>query len=234
MAVTSEDVVRALQRKASTARAKSSLWFFKTGPGQYGEGDQFIGVAVPEQRKVARAFRELPLTEVKKLLRSTVHEHRLTALFILVFQFQQGDPAAQKKVFDFFMAHSAYVNNWDLVDSSAPYIAGVYLLHRPRAPLRQFARSGELWKERIAIVATAAFIREGDFTDTLRFAKLFLAHEHDLIHKAVGWMLREVGKKDTAVLREFLDEHATAMPRTMLRYAIEHFSASDRKKYMKR
>lgn len=235
------DIKSALARVASPERAKASAWFFKTGPGQYGEGDQFIGVSVPVQRQVAKRFAEVPLTELAKLLASPVHEERLTALLILVGQYQRaasakkGDAAKRDEIYEFYVAHTEVINNWDLVDSSASYIVGRHLLTKPRAArqiLRRWAKSQNQWERRIAVIATMAFLAEGQFDDTLALAECLLTDRQDLIHKAVGWTLREVGKRDIMVLRDFLDAHYTRMPRTMLRYAIEKLAPADRAKYM--
>jgi 3-methyladenine DNA glycosylase AlkD len=206
--------------------------FFKTGPGQYGEGDQFIGVKVPVIRNVGKAFQRLPLSEVECLLHSEIHEERLLALVILVGQFHKSDDAARKQIYDLYLANTQEINNWDLVDVSAPKIVGGYLEQRSRRPLYRLAKSACLWERRIAILATFHFINQGDFTDTLKIAEVLLGDKADLIHKAVGWMLREVGKRDVAVLEAFLNDHCRAMPRTMLRYAIERFPEKLRRKYM--
>ncbi|MEN6458207.1 MAG: DNA alkylation repair protein [Thermoguttaceae bacterium] len=206
--------------------------FFKTGPGQYGEGDKFIGVKVPVTRKVAKEFTSLPLTEIECLLHSEIHEERLLALVILVGQFEKGDNAIKKQIYDLYLANTSYINNWDLVDLSAPQIVGGYLETRSRKPLERLAKSKSLWERRISILATFHFIREGDFADTIRIAKMLLKDKEDLIHKAVGWMLREVGKRDVVVLEEFLGNHCRVMPRTMLRYAIERFPEGKRRGYM--
>lgn len=208
--------------------------FFKTGPGQYGEGDKFIGVKVPVTRKVAKEFNGLSFSEVERLLHSIIHEERLLALVILVGQFEEGDDAIKKQIYDLYLANTAYINNWDLVDLSAPQIVGGYLKTRSRKPLDRLAKSKSLWERRISILATFYFIREGDFADTIRIARLLLKDKEDLIHKAVGWMLREVGKRNEAVLEEFLSQHCRTMPRTMLRYAVERFSEGKRRKYMDR
>jgi 3-methyladenine DNA glycosylase AlkD len=225
-------VMRALAALGTPEKAKTSAWFFKTGAGQYGHGDVFLGVTVPEQRKLAKDHAALPLAELETLLASKVHEHRLTALLILVRQFEHGDAAAQARIARFYLANRKAVNNWDLVDGSAPYILGRFLLGGDRAILYRFARSRDLWERRIAIIATFAFIRAGDFADTLAIAKLLLSDTHDLIHKAVGWMLREVGNRAPEAERRFLAEHAAAMPRTMLRYAIEKFPERERKAFL--
>ncbi len=206
--------------------------FFKTGPGQYGEGDRFIGVKVPTTRKVAKEFKSLPLAEVECLLHSEIHEERLLALVILVGQFEKGDDATRKTIYNLYLANTRHINNWDLVDLSAPQIVGGYLEDRSRRPLDRLVKSASLWERRISILATHWFIRHGDFADTLRIAEELLGDKQDLIHKAVGWMLREVGKRDVTVLEEFLGQHCRVMPRTMLRYAIEQFSEKKRRKYM--
>lgn len=226
----------ALAALATPERAASSRRFFKTGPGEYGEGDRFIGVPVPEQRKVAAQFATLPLADVAEVLRSPIHEERLVALLILARQMKRAknDPAAQRAIVDLYLAHTKHVNNWDLVDSSAYHLLGEYLLTRDRAPLRKLARSPLLWERRIAIIATLAFIRRGEHADTFAIAELLLDDEHDLIHKAVGWMLREVGEKvGLARLREFLAAHAPhRLPRTALRYAIEKLPPTERKRWL--
>ncbi len=206
--------------------------FFKTGPGQYGEGDRFIGVKVPATRKVAKEFGNLPVPEVESLLHSDIHEERLLALVILVARFQKGDGAARKSIYNLYLANTRLINNWDLVDLSAPQIVGGYLESRNRRPLDRLAKSASLWERRISVVATHWFIRCGDFADTLRIAEKLLGDKEDLIHKAVGWMLREVGKRNTAALEEFLGKHCAIMPRTMLRYAIERFTEEKRQKYL--
>ncbi len=207
--------------------------FFKTGPGEYGEGDQFIGVKVPIIRKVAKEFKNLPLAEVECLLHSEIHEERLLALVILASQFEKADKAARKRIYDLYLGNTQHINNWDLVDLSAPQIVGGYLEELSRKPLRRLAKSSSLWERRISIVATHWFIRHGDFADTLKIAQTLLKDREDLIHKAVGWMLREVGKRDKAGLEEFLGKHCRAMPRTMLRYAIERFPEKKRREYLK-
>jgi 3-methyladenine DNA glycosylase AlkD len=217
---------------ATQEKAKASAWFFKTGPGEYGEGDRFLGVTVPEQRRVARRFDLLPLHEAVRLLHSPWHEERLTALFILVRRYERGSPGEQQEVFDAYLGNLDRVNNWDLVDSSALQIVGRHLATRKRTLLRHLSRSPDLWRRRVAIIATLAFIRERDFGDTITIAGILLADPHDLIHKAVGWMLREVGNRDRAVLETFLDRHARRMPRTMLRYAIEKLPKGMRSRYL--
>ncbi len=231
--MTAADAQKKIRSLASAEQAANLARFFKTGPGQYGEGDQFLGVKVPATRKVAREFKGLPLSEVETLLHSDIHEERLLALIILVLQFDKADKKARKQVFDLYVGNTEHINNWDLVDLSAPQIVGGYLESRSRKPLDRLARSASLWERRISIVATHWFIRHDDFADTLRIARILLKDEHDLIHKAVGWMLREVGKRDLAALEGFLRPHYRTMPRTMLRYAIERFPEKKRQAYLK-
>lgn len=219
-----------LKKLADPKRAKSSQGFFKTGPGEYGQGDIFWGIRVPEQREVAKKYKDLPLKEVEKLLQDKVHEVRLTALFILRYQFKTNPD----EVYKIYMRNAKKCNNWDLVDSSAPYISGPYLLDKDRKVLYKFAKSKNLWEKRIAIISTFAFIRENDFGDALKLAEILLNDEHDLMHKAIGWMLREVGNRNLAVEEKFLKKHYQKMPRTMLRYAIEKFSPSKKRFYMKK
>jgi 3-methyladenine DNA glycosylase AlkD len=221
-----------LRRLSSRAKAKTNRWFFKTGPGQYGEGDIFLGVTVPDIRSVAIGYKALPFLDIKKLLHSKIHEERLLALFILVAQYKGADVKTQALIYKFYLQNMKWVNNWDLVDSSADKIVGDYLLKRPRSMLYRLVLSQNLWNRRVAMVATYAFIKNGEFADTLRLSQLLLNDRHDLMHKATGWMLREVGKRDPTVLENFLNKHASQMPRTMLRYSIEKFSASKRRYYL--
>ena len=218
----------ALRRHANAAQAKNVARFFKCGPGQYGEGDRFIGVTVPDQRRIARAFRDLPLAEADALLKSPIHEERLTALLILVDRFRR-DERVRGEIYRLYMRRLRYINNWDLVDSSAPYIVGGWLEDRPREVLDKLARSKHLWSRRVAMIATQKFINAGESADAVRIAFILLHDRHDLIHKAVGWMLREVGKRaDGEALTRFLTQHAATMPRTMLRYAIERLPQGER------
>ncbi|MCK9344497.1 MAG: DNA alkylation repair protein [Candidatus Pacebacteria bacterium] len=227
------NVEKSLKKLGTKRKAESSAWFFKTGVGQYGYGDVFIGVTVPEQRKIAKEFFELPLAEITKLLESKYHECRLTALLILVGQFKKADERGREKLVKFYLKHTKHINNWDLVDLSASYILGEYLFDKDRAVLYKLVKSKNIWERRIAIIATHAFIRKGSCADTFNLAEILLADTHDLIHKAVGWMLREVGKRvSRPALVEFLEAHTHKMPRTTLRYAIEHFSEIDRKKFL--
>lgn len=207
--------------------------FFKTGKGDYAEGDKFIGVTVPNQRKVAKIFQDIPLSELQKLVASEIHEHRLTALIILVNKFRKSKiENDRKQLIDFYLQNIDHVNNCDLVDTSAE-ILGEYLVDKDRKLLYELANSGKLWHQRIAIIATFHYIKTNQFGDTLAIAEVLLLYDHDLIHKAVGWMLREMGKRDMAVLTEFLDKNCINMPRTMLRYAIERFPEPTRQKYLK-
>ena len=224
-----------LARAADPEKAAFYPRFFKTGPGEYAEGDVFLGVTVPEQRRIARRHRDLPLEQLGALLRSEVHEHRLTGFLILVTQFERADEAERSQRFAFCREYLAGLNNWDLVDTVAPRILGAYLLEHPELKpwLYELVHSPVLWERRIAIMSTQAFIRAGEFNDTLKLAELLLHDEHDLIHKAVGWMLREVGNRDLASEEPFLDRHAREMPRTMLRYAIEKFPKAKREHYLK-
>ncbi len=230
-----------MRRYADPERAKHSQRFFKTGKGEYGEGDRFLGVRVPDIRRVAGQYKDLPQLEVLKLLRSPIHEERFLALAIMVNRFKKaagtGDREQQRLLYDSYLTHFEWINNWDLVDVSCRDIVGGYLLTRPkreRGILKEWASSSHLWTRRIAIIATWQFIREGEYGDTLQLAKTLLRDEHDLIHKAVGWMLREVGNRERAPLTAFLDRHAHRMPRTMLRYAIEKLPAKKRQAYLRR
>jgi 3-methyladenine DNA glycosylase AlkD len=208
--------------------------FFKTGPGQYGEDDMFIGVRAPVVRRVAKEFQRLPLADAECLLHSPIHEERLAALVILVTQAAKADAKTSNQIYDLYLANTKYINNWDLVDVSAPQIVGAFLADTSRKPLYRLAKSSWLWDRRISILATFHFIRRNDFDDTLKIAALLLGDREDLIHKAVGWMLREVGKRDVAVLRDFLERHGRLMPRTMLRYAIERFPEKQRLAFLRR
>lgn len=224
-----------LNKASDVKKAVILSRYFKTGPGGYAEGDQFIGVVVPHQRGVARKFyRLIPMDELAKLMCDPVHEYRLTAIFMLVLKFERAENEAERKVaVDFYLDNITYINNWDLVDSSATKILGAYLFRKNRNLLYQLAGSGNLWKQRIAVIATLYFIRRDDFDDTFRLTVALLQHEHDLIHKAVGWMLREIGKRDFEEEYAFLKVHYHRMPRTMLRYAIEKFEPGVREQFLK-
>lgn len=218
---------------ADPSQAAVLARFFKTGPGEYGEGDVFVGVRVPVLRKLAKECRALPLKEAERLLGSAVHEERLVALLIWVFQAAHGEETDKRRIYGRYLARAAkHINNWDLVDLSAPQLVGAYLRDKSHAPLDRLARSKNLWERRISILATLHFIRNGQFDDTLRIAERLLGDGEDLIHKAVGWMLREVGKRNQRVLERFLRQHHAAMPRTMLRYAIERLPEQRRQMYL--
>lgn len=229
---TAAATVRELKAGRSASRAGQLQRFFKTGPGEYGEGDRFLGLTVPAVRRVATRARELPLDEVERLLESPWHEARLAALLVLVYQYERSDVARRRAVFRLYLRRTDRINNWDLVDLSAGRIVGAHLEGRSHALLGKLARSRSVWERRIAVIATQAFIDQGRFADTLALARLLTSDPHSLIHKAVGWMLREVGKRDERVLRRFLDRHAPALPRTTLRYAIERLPRATRRRYL--
>lgn len=226
------DLRRELKGLSSLKRAKNLAWFFKTGKGQYGYGDKFLGLTVPAIRRVAARHRSLAFPDVARLLRSPFHEERFAALEILVMRYEGGSEAEQERVFRFYLSHTGRINNWDLVDTSAPYIVGEHLAERPRQVLYRLARSRNLWERRIAVVSTFAFIRRGELSDTFRLAEILLNDTHDLMHKAVGWALREAGKKSMPDLERFLKRHQREMPRTALRYAIERMPEKKRRAYL--
>ena len=238
--MTAREAQRTLKKLAiSKKRAKFLAGFFKTGKGQYAEGDIFFGVTVPQTRRVASQFNDLSLSEIRKLLNSKVHEVRLMALLILVHQFQQGSAVARARIAKFYLKNTTHVNNWDLVDLSADKILGEWLHSHILKNVRmkvlvQLARSKNLWERRIAMISTYAFIKCGECVEALKIAKILLNDQQDLIHKAVGWMLREVGKRCSRAQEEkFLKKHCRSMPRTMLRYALEHFPLEFKEKYLK-
>ena len=232
--MTAAQVARALKAQSDPEKAAFFPHFFKTGPGEYGEGDRFYGVTVPQCRAIAKQAREMKRGEIAKLLKSPMHEEREVALFILVDEFNRAKTdKAREDVYRFYVRHLRGVNNWDLVDGSAPTIVGGYLENKDRAQLYTWAESEDLWERRIAMLATFRFIKQKDFKDALAIAKLLRDDEHDLIHKAVGWMLREVGNRDLAAEERFLKTHYKKMPRTMLRYAIEKFPEKKRQAYLK-
>ncbi len=222
-----------LQKQKNQQRAKILQRFFKTGKGEYGEGDVFWGIMVPQQRATSIKHLDLSLKEIAQALKSPVHEVRLSALLILVHQYKIGSTTQKEKIFKLYTTHTKHINNWDLIDLTAPHIVGDYLFNKKREILYTFARSNDVWKKRIAILSTYMFIKNKRYTDTLQIAKILLHDSHDLIHKAVGWMLREVGKKDLPTELRFLNKHAHTMPRTMLRYAIEKLPQQMRVKYLK-
>ena len=222
-----------LQKLANPKQAEILQRFFKTGKGEYGEGDIFLGIKVPEQREVAKKY-DLTLEEIQDLLSDKVHEYRLTALFILVNKYKKSDKKNKKEIFDFYLKNTKSINNWDLVDLSAPNIVGDYLLDKDKSILYKLAKSDNLWEKRIAVLATFAFIKDNQFEDAFKISEILLKDNHDLIHKAVGWMLREIGKRNLEAEERFLNNHYKKMPRTMLRYAIERFPESKRKYYLKK
>lgn len=239
MTLAADQVKRTLRSFANRDKAEHFKRFFKTGEGEYAEGDQFWGIIVPDQRKIAKQFRDLPLAELDILLKDPIHECRLTAIFIMVDQFNRSlksKKTAQnnpRSWVDYLLSHTEHINNWDLVDSCAYQILGTYLLTiKDRSILNQLAASNNLWEQRLAVIATKSLIKSGEFQPTLTLAKRLLNDPHDLIHKAVGWMLREVGEQDPNPLRDFLDQNAHKMPRTMLRYAIEKLPAEQRQSYL--
>jgi len=233
--VNTVDIIRKeIRRLSDPAKAKILQRFFKTGPGQYGEGDVFAGITVPVTRKLARKYCDLPLGDAAELLKSPIHEERLLALLILVEKARRGDDATRKRIYGLYLKSTRHINNWDLVDLTAEHIVGAYLDGADRRPLLRLAQSRSLWERRIAIVATFHDIRRGIPDHTLALADVLMGDRHDLIHKAVGWMLREVGKRCSAdTLRDFLRPRYRSMPRTMLRYAIERFPEEERKGYLR-
>jgi 3-methyladenine DNA glycosylase AlkD len=231
--MTAEDIRKRLRELENKEKAKILQGFFKTGPGQYGEGDLFLGIPVPRLRKLCKESGDMALGQVEALLKSAVHEERLLALLMLIRKYNEGDQSAKRKIYTLYLKSLRWINNWDLVDLSAPNIVGDFLMGRSRKPLYRLAHSSALWKRRIAILATFRFIKEQQFDETLRISEILLRDKEDLIQKAVGWMLREVGKRDRAAEEAFLKEHCRQMPRTMLRYAIERFPAAKKELFMK-
>ena len=222
-----------LLQLANEQIAEHSQRFFKTGKGEYGEGDIFLGIRVPLLRRLVKKYGGISIAEVRKLLHSKFHEERLLAVLMLVQLFKSGDESVQKQVYDLYLENTEYINNWDIVDISASNIVGAHLYEKDKAPLYDLVQSKNLWERRIAIIATFYFIRQNEFDDTLKLAEILLNDKEDLIHKAVGWMLREVGKREIELEEEFLQEHYKIMPRTMLRYAIEKFTETSRKMYLR-
>ena len=233
MNLTIRNIRAQLRVLADPVDAETLQWFFKTGPGEYGEGDVFAGIRVPKLRQLIRMFGMVEESVVRELLASRIHEERLLALLILVRQFEKGAEADRRRVYRLYLSTMDRINNWDLVDLSAPAILGGYLKGRSRRPLYRLVGSKSLWERRMAVLATFAFIRDGDFGDALAMAGRLMGDREDLIHKAAGWMLREIGKRDEAVLEAFLGPRCGIMPRTMLRYAIERFPEAKRQKYLR-
>lgn len=227
------DICNRLRALGDKDKAQILQRFFKTAPGEYGEGDVFVGLRVPEIRKLAKEYQMLPLPEVIQLLQSSIHEARLLALIILIHIYIRGDDSVQNQIYNLYIENTRSINSWDLVDVSAEHIVGQYLRYRSRSPLYSLAVSDLLWDRRISIMATFHYIKSGEFSETLRIAELLLRDAEDLIHKAVGWMLREIGKRDHLAEEGFLRDHYKTMPRTMLRYAIEKFPEKLRQQYLR-
>ena len=232
MTIKLERLLDELNKSRDPRRAKNLSWFFKTGKEEYGEGDQFLGITVPRLREISKKYQNLDLKDLQKLLDSKIHEQRLSALMILRFQYGKVDLKTKTEIVKFYLKNTKKINNWDLVDLSCHYILGNWLLDKDRRILYKLARSKNLWEKRIAVISTFAFIREKQFSDTIKISGILMNDKHDLIHKAVGWALREIGKKDKETEIKFLNKYYKAMPRTMLRYAIEKFSDSERKFYL--
>jgi 3-methyladenine DNA glycosylase AlkD len=230
--MTAKDVQIKLRKLEDREKGRFLQKFFKTGPGEYGEGDHFLGIRVPEVRKLAKRCQGLPLREVLQLLRSRFHEERLLALLILAGAYPRADESAKNTIYELYLRNLKSINNWDLVDVSAPSIVGAYLFDKSKQPLYRLAKSKNLWERRISVMATFTFIRQNRFSETLKISKMLLADKEGLIHKAVGWMLREVGNRDLPAEENFLKENYRRMPRTMLRYAIERFPEKKRKAYL--
>ena len=226
-------IIKELKALADPVKAEHSLRFFKTGPGQYGEGDKFLGIRVPPQRALAKRYKHATLADATELLKNEYHEVRLTALFLMVNLYNRADGSGKAQIYNRYLSSVKYINNWDLVDSSALQIVGHFLFDKDRSMLYDLARSQDIWERRISIIATFYFIRHYEFEDTLRISAILLNDEEDLIHKAVGWMLREVGNKSRSAEETFLNKHYQNMPRTMLRYAIEKFPEELRLAYLK-
>lgn len=226
-------LIKELEGLKNPEQAKNLQRFFKTGKGQYGEGDIFLGIKLPVQREIAKKYKDLNLTKIGELLKSKIHEHRLVALMILIQKYKKSSEKGKEEIFHFYLNNTKFINNWDLVDLSSHSIVGNFLLNKDKKILYTLANSENLWERRIAVISTFSFIKNNDFADSLALAEILLKDKHDLIFKAVGWMLREIGKKDEKVLEDFLKFHYKKMPRTMLRYAIEKLGEGKRKKYLK-
>ncbi len=227
------DIRKKLQQLGSKEKAKVLQRFFKTGPGEYGEGDVFIGVRVPDLRKLVKEYQDITIKEVMQLLRSSIHEERLFALLILVSKYSKGNETVKKRIYELYLQNTKFINSWDLVDGSAQHIVGAFLIDKSKEPLYRLAKSNSLWVRRIAILSTFHFIKHDNYSETLKISKILLTDEQDLIHKAVGWMLREIGKRHISTEEIFLKKYYKRMPRIMLRYAIEKFPESKRKKYLR-
>ena len=228
-----QDIISCLNDLANPEIAQHSQRYFKTGKGEYGYGDKFLGIRVPVLRKHVKLFQETNITNIEKLLKSKYHEVRLFSLLLMVRKYSKGDIEEQEQIYNLYLLHTKYINNWDLVDSSAPYIVGPWLYDKDRSLLYELAYSKMLWERRISIMSTAYFIKNNQYNDTLKISKILLSDSEDLIHKAVGWMLREIGNRDIEIEEKYLKKCYKKMPRVMLRYAIEKFSKDRRKAYLK-
>jgi len=225
------DLILEMQKLYSKERAEHSKRFFKTGKGEYGEGDIFLGLSVPEQRKLAKKYKELSMSNLQRLLNSKIHEHRLVAGIILLHKYKSTEK--KEEIFNFYLKNTKRFNNWDLVDITCPHIVGKFLLDKNRKTLYILANSKNLWEKRIAVISTFEFIKNNQFGDTLKISEALLKDKHDLIHKAVGWMMREVGKRDESILKDFLKSNYKKIPRTTLRYAIEKFPKDEKKRWLR-
>jgi 3-methyladenine DNA glycosylase AlkD len=231
--MTIKDIQKKLEQLGSEEKANVLRRFFKTGPGEYGEGDVFIGVRVPDLRKLVKEYQNITIKAVMQFLRSAIHEERMFALLILVGKYSKGNETVKKRIYDLYLQNTEFINSWDLVDGSAQHIVGAFLMDRSKEPIYRLAKSKNLWERRIAILSTFYFIKHDNYSETLKISKILLTDEQDLIHKAVGWMLREIGKRHMSTEEIFLKKYYKRMPRTMLRYAIEKFPESKRKKYLR-
>ena len=231
--MTVHEIRTKLEKLGNKQKAKVLQGFFKTGPGEYGEGDVFLGIRVPELRKLAKDYQDITAKEAEQLLKSSIHEERLLALLILVRSYSKGDESAKKSIYELYLKNTQSVNNWDLVDGSAEHIVGAFLMDKSKKPLYRLAKSKNLWERRISIMSTFHFIKRDEFSETVKISGMLISDEEDLIHKAVGWMLREVGKRHLQTEEKFLRNHYQEMPRTMLRYAIERFPEPKRQRYLK-
>lgn len=231
--MTIRNIQKKLRQLGSEEKANILRRFFKTGPGEYGEGDVFIGVGVPELRKLVKEYPDITIKESMQLLRSLIHEERMLALLILVDKYSTGNETVKKRIYTLYLQHTKFINSWDLVDSSAHHIVGDFLMDKSKEPIYRLATSKNLWERRIAILSTFYFIKHNNYSETLKISKILLTDEHDLIHKAVGWMLREIGNRHMVTQETFLKKHYKCMPRTMLRYAVEKFPEPKRQKYLK-
>ena len=228
-----QKIIEHLNELSDSEIAEHSQRFFKTGKGEYGYGDIFLGIRVPVLRKAAKQFQYISLTEIQRLLKSKYHEVRLLSLIIMVGQYSKEDNHKKEKIYGLYLKNTKYINNWDLVDSSAHYIIGPWLFDKDRSILYELASSKNLWERRISIMSTFHFIKNGEFTDTLQLSEILIKDTEDLIHKAVGWMLREVGNRNQEIEEKYLYKHYNKMPRTMLRYSIEKFTKARRQQYLK-